>query len=213
MTESSKRSAFAIGISVTTIRLIAILLFCAPFVMGASSYCAFAVKVRKPSGVPFNNVPVGMVEKGTQGATVWTDANGTARFCDAPLHAVDIVVGTQCGIVLVKSVKPTWPATRDIFVTYDDTYCNEFTFPDHCQVLLRIQDEDGRPLIGAKFESGRSERGVSDVFGRIFASIKSGEKLEGVLMNEGRETVRISERCVQDDEHDVELKIVLHKRE
>ena len=73
---------------------------------------------------------------------MWSDVNGVARFCDVPLHAVDIVAGTYCGVVLVKGVNPTWPVTRNIFVTYE-SLCDELTFPDHCQVLLRIHDEEG----------------------------------------------------------------------
>jgi len=46
-------------------------------------------------------------------------------------------------------------------------------FPDHCQVLLRIRDEAGRPLAGAHFDPVRSDREASDAFGRIFRSIKS----------------------------------------
>ena len=209
MTASNKRSVLAIGISI-----IAMWGF-SPWsttAMGAPSYCAFDMKVSKPSGAPFANVPGGMVEKGIQVATVVTDANGKASFCDAPLHAVDIVIGTQdCGVVLVRGVKPTWPVTREIFVTYDRAHCGELVFPDHCQVLLRIKDEEGRPLAGTEFGSGRSERDVSDVFGRIFRSIRSGEKLEGVLRKEGREPVHISERCVQEDERDVERDVVLRK--
>lgn len=142
---------------------------------------------------------------------MWTDVNGVARFCDVPLHAVDIVAGTYCGVVLVKGVNPTWPVTRNIFVTYE-SLCDELTFPDHCQVLLRIHDEEGRPLAGARFDSGRSDGAVSDVFGRIFRRLKSGESLRGSVMKEGGESVPISERCVRGNERDVEVNVVLRKR-
>ncbi len=67
------------------------------------TYCSFEVKVSKPSGVPFAKVPVALVENRTQFGTVFTDANGLARICDAPLHRVDIVVGIDlCGMVLVE---------------------------------------------------------------------------------------------------------------
>jgi hypothetical protein len=206
------RYSSMIAISIATRSLIGLLLFYCINAIGAPSYCAFEVKVRKPSGVPFANVPVGIVEKGTQVATVVTDARGSAKFCDAPLQAVDIVVGTYCGGVLVKNVRPKWPTTRDIFVTYDGPYCAEVVFPDHCQVLLRVHDEEGRPVAGAHFDSVPSEREASDAFGRIFRLLKSGEKLEGILTKEGCVPARVSERCVRDNEHDVELNVVLRKR-
>ena len=151
-----------------------------------------------------------MVEHETQRATVFTDTSGLAKFCDAPLHPVDFVVGTQdCGVVLVKGVKPTWPLMREIFVTYDKAHCGgEFIFPNSCQVLLRIHDEDGRPLAGAAFDSGLSERAISDDLGRIFRSIKSGEDLDGILKTVGREPTHILERCVRGDERDIELNVV-----
>ena len=179
----------------------------------AFTYCAFEVKVTKPSGVPFPNIAVGMVDKGTQVATAVTNSAGVSQFCDAPLHAVDIVVGVQaCGVVLVQHVTPEWPVTRNVFVIYDETHCSELVLKDRCQVLLRIQDEEGHPLAGTQFDSGRSERDASDVFGRIFRTIKSGEKLEGVLTKEGRRSALISQSCIRGDERDLELKVVLNKR-
>lgn len=199
--------------SSSVMRLIALLPFCVSLVTGASLYCAYEVKVSRPLGDPFSNVPVGLVEKGTQVATVVSDAHGTARFCDAPLHAVDIVVGTQgCGVVVVKGIKPTWPATRDVFVTYDETHCRELVPADQCLVLLRVRNEDGHPLAGALLKSGQAEQDMSDIFGRIFSSIRSGEKLQGTLTHKGLEPAHISEQCISGDERDLELKVVLHRR-
>lgn len=181
--------------------------------LNASSYCAYEVKVRDPTGAPFANAPVGVVDGGTQRTTVVTDANGLARFCDEPLHAVDFVVGTRgCGVVLIKAVKPTWPETKNIFITYDKTHCDgELLFPHRCQILLRIHDQEGHPLGGAEFDFGQSESASSDAFGRIFRSIQSGENLNGMVKMNGRESTRISARCVRGDERDVEENVVLRK--
>ena len=56
--------------------------------------------------------------------------------------------------------------------------------------------------------SMRSGSDVSDIYGRIFRSMKRGEKLQGVVIKDGREPARISQEC----EDDVELKVVLRKR-
>jgi hypothetical protein len=121
-----------------------------------STYCAFEVRVSKPSRAPFAKVPVGLVERGKEFATVFTDAKGLARICDAPLHALDIVVGGDvCGLVLVKRIRPT---TRQVFVTYEQEGCSHFTFPDHCQALLYIEDEKGQPLAGVRFDGRPSDQ-------------------------------------------------------
>jgi hypothetical protein len=178
-----------------------------------STYCSFEVRVSRPSGVPFAKVPVALVERGTQFATVFTDAKGLARICDAPLHRVDIVVGGDlCGMVLVKNIRPTWPTTRQVFVTYVEEGCSHFTFPDHCQALLHTEDERGQPLAGARFDGRPSGPAVSDVFGRFFRTLKRGEKLEGTVTKEGYQPARVSEQCLPDGQDTVETKAVLRKR-
>jgi hypothetical protein len=178
-------------------------------ILGAPSYCAYAVNVRTPSGTTLPNVPVGMIERGTQIHTEITDASGSARFCDAPLHPVDLVVGTlDCAVVLVKGVKPTWPETREIDVIYDTGHCGELSFPTSCLVLLRVHNEQGVPVAGAELGSGE----VSDASGRIFRLIKQGESLTGTLTKEGYEKAHISAPCIRGDERNVEKKIVLLKR-
>jgi hypothetical protein len=147
------------AVGVTAIRLMGLLLACV--LSGAASestYCAFEVKVNAPTGLPLAKIPVGLAKAGTQFSTAFTDTSGTARICDAPLSAVDIVVGGDvCGLVLVKKVRPTWPTTRQVFVTYTEEDCPHFIFADHCQALLRAEDERGRPLAGARFD-GRPAR-------------------------------------------------------
>jgi hypothetical protein len=73
-------------------------------------YCAYEVRVNKPSGLPFANTPVGIVDKGTQIGTGTTDANGVARLCDAPVHKIDIAVGTVGqGLTIVRASSPLGP--------------------------------------------------------------------------------------------------------
>jgi hypothetical protein len=153
------------------------------------TYCAFEVKVTPPSGSPVSAVPVHLIrQQRTTISDTISDANGVARICDAPLEPVDIGVGFDvCGSVLVRAVKPTWPAIRKIFVTYAQTPCDRFVFEDRCQVWLRIQDEEGRLVVGARFEGKPSSApgsDVSDHFGRLFRSIKTGEALDGVVVKE-----------------------------
>jgi hypothetical protein len=185
-----------------------LILFLVP-ARAAVSYCAFEVKVTAPSGSPVNAVPVYLIrQQRTTISDTITDANGIARISDAPLETVDIGVGFDvCGSVLVRAVKPTWPALRQIFITYAQAPCGHFVSKSRCQVLLRIQDAEGRPVAGARFAPGSD---ASDDFGKLFRSIKIGETLDGVVVKEGRQPAHISERCGQHDQHDIELKVVLH---
>jgi hypothetical protein len=76
---------------------------------------------------------------------------------------------------------------------------------------MRIQDETGRPVEGALFQGTPSRlhaSDVSDVFGRVFRTLKKGEQLKGVVAKEGSEPASVSTRCTDD----VELKVALHKR-
>jgi hypothetical protein len=206
--------------SLETTRLFTIAGFLALLIIpaaGQTSYCAFEVRVTGPAGAPVANVPVYLIrnQRTTLSDTI-TNAKGVARICDSPLGAVDIAVGFDvCGSVLVKDIKATWPTTRPVLVTYVETSCDHFVFGDYCQILLRIHDEDGQPVAAARFQgrsSSVSGSDVSDNFGRIFRSIKTGEKLEGVITKDGRDPARISEQCLPHGERDMELKIMLRKR-
>lgn len=181
--------------------------------LASSSYCAFVVRVSKPTGLPNANVPVGVVQDDTQIATIWTDASGTAKLCDVSVRPVDIVIGTQdCGLVVIKGVRLAWPETRNLFAVYDQKYCNELTLADHCLLLLRVQDKEGNLLPGALFSSGLRRPEFSDRFGRIFASIRSGQILEGTITKEGLDPIHISEQCPKGEENDAERKVVMQRR-
>jgi hypothetical protein len=118
----------------------------------ASTYCAFEIRVRAPSGAPVANIPAGIVDGGVQAATVLTNREGVARICDVPLHRVDVAVGIDlCGLVLIKNVTSTWPNTRQIFATYVPETCPHLVFSRHCQALLRVINDEGRPLARARF--------------------------------------------------------------
>jgi hypothetical protein len=181
------------------------------------AYCAFEIKVREPSGKAFPGVPVGLVRSGTQIAQSQTDATGVARICDAPLGAVDIVVGFDiCGSVLVRHVVPLWLRSRQVSVTYTRAACEFVSFPTVCHLLLRIVDDEGRPVpeahFGSKSDGRGSELGVSDDLGRVFVSLDAREALEGVVTKSGYGPSRVSTRCVLNDGADIEQKVVLAKQ-
>jgi hypothetical protein len=177
-------------------------------------YCAFEVRVKKPSGLPFAKTPVGIVDKGKDITTAVTDANGVARLCDAPVHKIDIVVGAVGqGLTLVKAVKPTWPKTRVLVVIRDDSEWDEFVFPDACQILLRIRDERGLPVSGARFD-GRSSgvlasMDTSDKLGRLFRKLRSGGVLNGSIAERGYISAPVAATCIKGDEADAEVRVVL----
>ena len=181
---------------------------------GQEAYCAFEVKVTDPSGAAVAQVPVALHrQRGVVLAETTTDANGVARLCDAPLGAVEIVVGFDiCGLVLVRDVKAEWPATRRVYVTYEKVPCPHFVYADTCLVLIRVRDERGEPLAAARIDRRAPTPGVgsglSDAFGRLFLSVKRGEKVEGVITKEGYESGRFSEVCTDD----IESKVALRKK-
>ena len=163
-----------------------LLLVCAPTATGGTNYCAFEIRVRKPSGTPFAKVPVAIIYKGTQIAEARTDASGTARLCDAPLGVVDIAVGFDvCGSQLED-------------------------------VLLRVADNQGRPVAGVRFGAAASwtasESGLSDSFGRLFLSLKGEEKVRGLVTKRGYEPASVSQTCHPHVDPKMEIKIVLRKR-
>src|ERR1700676_3526980 len=118
-------------------------------------YCAFEVNVRAPDGRPIAKLPVALIRNDkTTFSESTTDAKGVARICDAPLEYLDVLVGSDiCGSVMVRHLPPSWPESRRVYITYVDTPCNHFIVPPTCRVLLRIQDEGGRSVVGARFET------------------------------------------------------------
>ena len=194
-------------------RAICVMTVCTAATLAASPYCAFEINVRSPAGSPSVDAQVEMVSNGNPPVVAVSDKQGIARFCDAPVRPVDFAIGTRdCGVILVRGLRLTWPKTRKVFVTYDRTHCGgELIFPTSCLILLRIADDEGRPLAGAELDSGPSERHVSDPFGRIFRLIMAGEDLMGVVKKEGYEPAHVLEHCVRNDERDIEPSVVLYK--
>ena len=86
-----------------------------------------------------------------------------------------------------------------------------FNPPLLCRALLRISDESGRPVQGARFET-RVPLGpasvLSDPSGKVFLSVKRMERLDGSVIKEGFRTAPFSEQCVDD----LEPNIVLRRR-
>jgi len=187
----------------------------APVAMIAAEppYCAFEVKVTTKSGAPRSRVPVVLIRGHSNTfLETQTDTNGLAKLCDTPLEAVDIAVGFDvCGLVTVRNLHPLWPETKRVFVTFEENPCNHFVFPEYCQVLLRVQDPEGRPVGGVRFSGSLAERGsesgVSDELGRIYLMVKRGGRLEGAVTGTRRREAPISARVTDD----VEIKVVLHE--
>jgi hypothetical protein len=101
-----------------------------------------------------------------------------------------------------------------VFVTHDQTHCDELSLVEGCQVLLRVQDERGRSLAGARFDgkpSAVSKPDLSDAFGRLFRALRRGEELAGVVVKEGYGPERVTAQCVRNDENGIEMKIVLKR--
>jgi hypothetical protein len=177
------------------------------------NYCAFEVHVNSPVGKPVSGVPVALLrsDKTTYVESV-TGADGTARLCDAPLQTVFIVAGVDvCGSVMVRNLRPTWPQTKEISVTYARESCPHFTFCDECEVLLRVHDEEGKPVAGARFDGNVTRMGggmVSDRFGRLFRLIKRGQTLTGTVSKEGRRSAQISVPI--DDNKEISILLPAH---
>jgi hypothetical protein len=154
-----------------------------------TSYCAFEVKVVTASGTPRSKVPVQLIRDKTEVFGTSTDAYGLARLCDSPLESVDIAVGFDvCGLVTVRNLYSMWPKTKQVFVIFEENPCSHFVAAPYVQVLMRIQDHQGRPVAGAQFDEDSPSMG-------------SGSEASG------EERAPVSVLCSDD----VELKIVLHK--
>jgi hypothetical protein len=195
----------------------AFLAWSASVLMAADSYCAFEVEVHSPLKRPALNVPVGIGQLRSTFAQTLTNANGIARLCDAPIGPVDVFVGFDaCGLVVIKDVKPLWRETKKLFVTYARSSCGEFNSnARNCHIILRVKDETGHPLAGARFEGKASESTweplVSDSFGRLFREIEADQTLEGYIAKLGYNPTPISHKCLLQDA-DRELVVSLRKR-
>jgi hypothetical protein len=188
-----------------------------PVLAAESPYCAFEVKVMKPSGAPNPNIPVMMAVRGKQAFEKKSDANGLVRICDAPLEHVDIAAGFDvCGLVTVKDVTPEWLATVKVFITFEDHPCDHWGYQRDCHILWRVQDEGSHPVVGAHFESNPPRAGAesdfSDDVGRLFQFINRDGTLQGLLLKKGYKPVQLAEQCGPGQDVNRELKVVMHKQ-
>lgn len=184
------------------------------FAVNAYAYCALKVEVKSPSGDHVARVPIEVLrEHRISIAEAASDANGHAEICDLPLGFVDVVVGQDiCGSVMVRSIKPLWPQTVELVVTYADLGCNHVAPSPRALVLFRVKDTDGKFVEGASFtDASQLNQGTtsSDVSGRIFRSVQRGQVLEGTISMNGylRQAVRLR---VMDD---LEMDVLLRKRQ
>jgi hypothetical protein len=199
------------------VRLGVVLLLCGLSAAAQGSYCSFEVVVRDASGLPVAGVPVGIVEHGSQSATTWTDTMGIAKLCDGSFRAIDIVIGANScasGIVHIKNVRPTWPRTRSVLAVFSPDPCDGIDLPNRCQLLLRIQDERGQPLLGAELEhpSASPRPDSSDEFGRMFASLKRGESFAGLVTRVGYKPEKIAAECGEGGTSIIEKKVTLKQK-
>ena len=175
-----------------------------------NGYCAFEVSVRSPEGAPLVGIPVALIQgHKTSYLEATTDSHGIARLCDAPVDPVDIVAGIDlCGSVAIRSVSFQWPQTQRLSLTYVQNWCDHLGIAPERQVILRVVDEQGRPLEGALFEgspSGVRKSGASDALGRLFFIAKPREVLDGMVVKRGRESSHVYLVVVDN----TELKIIL----
>lgn len=176
-----------------------------------TSFCAFKVQVTTPSGAPVSKIPVLLIVKPTtvfaQGVT---DAAGVIELCDAPIGALDIVVGRDvCGAVRVGNLHIAWPGQQVVHVAYADHPCDHFSVSPECLVLLRIRADDGAPIAGASLDQGPGVApGSSDTYGRIFRLLSKGDRLEGSIVKSGYVSAQFSEVCTDN----MERPILLRKR-
>jgi len=166
----------------------------------ADPYCAFEILVRSPDGAPLAHIPVAARRDGiTFEANTETDARGIARICDSPLDSsIDIHVGENKCSVTVHSVYPIWRETRSIFVTLQT--CRTREMLGYCHLLLRVRDEENRPLPNVRLDVADTSGDVqgttsSDEFGRIFTAISWRTTSHGMLERPGYSKTPIVLEC------------------
>ena len=181
-----------------------------------AEYCAFEVLVKSRTGTPVANADVEEVrEDGTTFASAITDNNGIARLCDAPAQLVRIQVGgNRCGAVTVGSLKRYWMRTRSIHVVYQNCAGEEWAAPGKCLLTIRVLDRNGKALEGVRLHTkglppGQTGAADSDEYGRIFRSVRYGDKLTGQLEKKGYLPQDISSECRSGDAWDKELRVVM----
>ena len=194
------------------------MLFIVNLLPAKPAYCVFEVKVLRPSGHPYSGAPVMIVRRDQDSVRTLfetkTNSLGEADLCDAPMTTVDIVIGFDaCGSIWVKNVSQTWPDPRKIVVTYDGETCHELYLADRCLVVLRVKDDDGALLRGARLDGASSRPGYSDIFGRVFVSINKGGSLEGVISKQGFSATNVSVPCGRVSEDEIEQIVTLRRGE
>lgn len=181
----------------------------------ASEYCAFEVRVTNPSGRPVAGVAVAIITADNKefSGEILTDRDGRARLCDAPMQPVTIIAGTDvCGLVAVKNISPIWPSTEHVFITFEPKSCNHFPRPGPCTVLLRIVDEEDRPISNAAWRGqAPGAPALSDRFGRVIESVRDGGELVGTVSKEGYFPTKATASCSKDSERRMEKKIRMQR--
>ena len=129
------------------------------------------------------------------------------------MQQVTIIVGLDiCGAVAIKGIPASWPLTEHLFFIYEPRGCNHFPAPTSCTILLRLRDEQNRPVPGATWIAGQEPaKPQSDEYGRIFNSVPDGVRLEGLVSKDGYFAVKDSQACTHDGDYAIEREVTMRK--
>jgi hypothetical protein len=144
-------------------------------------YCAVEVTVKKPNGEPLRGTSV-MVTRSSESTTeseAVTDSAGSARICDVPMDVpLDVYIsrGASCSVT-INQVIPRWASPRHFTVIFD--FCPYNSLNGLCDFILRVRDEEGKPISAANLvvrDDGSSvvrSAQRSDDRGRIFVTARN----------------------------------------
>jgi hypothetical protein len=194
-----------LGISRGTCRLGLVLLaavLTAPEAVAETPYCGVKVLVSDASRLPVHDASVVLLTNdGVALEQTATDERGVASFCDVPLSGANVAVALAgCSTILVRDVRPDWPRTREVAVTYTPDLCTAWTVRllARCLLLIRVRDPSGSPVIGAQVTldgSADPRRLVTDSLGRAFTKLLRGSPTEGTVSADGRLPAKVSGEC------------------
>jgi hypothetical protein len=80
-------------------------------------------------------------------------------------------------------------------------------------VALRVKDEQGALLRGARFEGAPSEPLYSDIFGRVFIFVNQGGSIKGVISKQGFSATNVFVPCQSASENGIEQIVTLRRGE
>jgi len=146
-------------------------------------YCALRVHMERMNGDPLDSpagVPLSIIDSRTRAVLVSMKAKGgTAELCELSTdEPFDVAVGGDgCGQVVVKNLQLLWVNTVDIRVIYQPCFEMGEELPWYgCRVLVRIQDQDHKPITTAEVTRDESAYRV-DSAGRWMTALHMDEAI------------------------------------